>query len=222
MEIARARRRPKTDIGTDNGKPAPRRRMQPNERREQILNEAIALFTEHGFEGTTRQLSDRIGVTQPLLYKYFPAKRDLVEAVYDRVYIGRLKPHWARLILDRKVPILERTTRFYLEYAEAILTREWVRLFVFAGLQGEDLNRRYLKQLGRTLIEPLRDEIAAAARRQHGAEARVPSLDDMWVHHGGIFYLGIREHIYGMGPPADGSQAIVDAVRRFLDSFDAK
>lgn len=194
--------------------------MPADERREQILTEAIAFFTEDGFEGATRELSERIGVTQPLLYKYFPTKRDLIDAVYERVYLRRLKPHWTALILDRGVPILERMTQFYIEYADAVLTREWVRLFMFAGLQGEDLNLRYLKQLELTIIEPLRCEITIAQRDTFGSEAKVPSIDDIWVHHGGMFYLGIREHVYGVGQPTDRRQTIIDAVRRFLDSFD--
>lgn len=198
---------------------ATRRRMSPDERREQILTEAITFFTEHGFKGTTRQLSEQAGITQPLLYQYFPTKRDLIDAVYERIYLRRLQPHWKKLIVDRTIPIGDRMTRFYLEYADAVLTREWVRLFVFAGLQGEDINQRYLTQLERTIIVPLMTEITHAARKQNGARAKVPSADDIWAHHGAMFYLGIREHIYGVGAPSDRRKTIVDAVERFVSSF---
>jgi hypothetical protein len=34
-----------------------------------------------------------------------------------------------------------------------------------------------------------------------------------------MFYLGIREHIYGVGAPSDRRKTIVDAVERFVSSF---
>ena len=196
-----------------------RRRLTPAQRRDQIVRGAIAFFTERGFAGTTRELSERIGITQPLLYKYFKTKRDLVEAVYAEVYLGRLQPHWPRLVRNRRLPVRERMTTFYHEYANAILTREWLRLFLFAGLEGEDLNRRYLQRLGTTIIEPLHAEITQAIRRKTGKRSTVPSLDDLWVHHGGIFYLGVREHIYGLPATSDRASAITNAIDRFLRAY---
>jgi AcrR family transcriptional regulator len=195
------------------------RRLSPAERREQIIEAAIAFFSEVGFEGRTRDLSSRIGVTQPLLYKYFPTKRALVEEVYARLYLGRLRPHWPELIRNRSLTVRERMTQFYLEYADAILTREWVRLFMFAGLEGKDLNRRYLKRLSDTVLQPLHGEIVDAIRATHGVRAAAPSMDDLWIHHGGFFYIGVRQHIYGLSPPKDISQAIESAVDRFLAAY---
>jgi AcrR family transcriptional regulator len=45
------------------------RRPDPEERRRQILEAAIAYLAECGFAGQTRELSRRIGITQPLLYR---------------------------------------------------------------------------------------------------------------------------------------------------------
>ncbi len=193
--------------------------MSPDERREQILSEAIAFFAEHGIAGTTRELSQRLRVTQPLLYNYFPTKQDLLNAVFERIYSVRLEPRWSRFIVDAKIPLRERMTTFYVEYSSAILTREWVRLFVFAGLQGDDLNRRYIGELSSAIIAPMHAEIVKGIRRKHGAKAKQPTMNDMWVHHGGIFYLGIREYVYGLGAGHNRKKAIVDSVARFLDGF---
>jgi hypothetical protein len=35
----------------------------------------------------TRDLARRLGVTQPLLYRYFPSKDDLIKEVYRTVYL---------------------------------------------------------------------------------------------------------------------------------------
>jgi AcrR family transcriptional regulator len=41
-----------------------RKRFAPDERRQMIVDEAAAFFSEVGLEGTTRELSQRLGVTQ--------------------------------------------------------------------------------------------------------------------------------------------------------------
>ena len=53
---------------------AKRRRLSPTVREQQIVDEAIQFFAEVGFGGRTRELAKRIGITQPLLYRYFPTK----------------------------------------------------------------------------------------------------------------------------------------------------
>lgn len=45
----------------------------------------MGLFASKGIEGTgLREIADRIGVSQPALYHYFPSKNALVDAVIDR------------------------------------------------------------------------------------------------------------------------------------------
>jgi AcrR family transcriptional regulator len=47
------------------------RRLSPEEREQQIVEKAIQHFTRNGFGGSTRELARQIGVTQPLLYRFF-------------------------------------------------------------------------------------------------------------------------------------------------------
>jgi len=189
---------------------ATRRRLDPAARREQILAAATEYFAEVGFDGPTRDLARRAGVTQALLYRYFPAKAALLEAVFERVYLGRLDPAWVPALQDRAVPLEARLRRFYEGYTTAIFTAEWMRIFMWAGLAGEVLNRRYLDHVGERLLAPLREEIAASP----GLMA--PSMEDMWNLHGGIVYIGIRRFIYHLPTPEDPAPAIAAAVRRFL------
>jgi hypothetical protein len=73
-----------------------------------------------------------------------------------------LEASWEKMISDRAVPLKSRLVNFYREYAEVILTYEWIRLFMFAGLKDLGLNARYLKMLRERVfekvIEELRDE----------------------------------------------------------------
>ena len=188
-----------------------RRRLDPAARREEIIRAAVAYFAEVGFGGPTRELAQRAGVTQALLYKYFANKAELREAVFERVYLGRIAPHWLPELRDRSLALRQRLCRFYGEYTQAIFTYEWMRIFMWAGLDGDALNRRYLEHLNGLLLTPMRGEVLAEA-----AGRWVPEMEDVWNLHGGIIYLGIRRFIYHLPVPEDVTPVIEAAVGRFL------
>jgi AcrR family transcriptional regulator len=59
-------------------------RMKSGDRRASIVTEAIRLFAEKGFRGTTtRELASALGVTEPVLYQHFKTKRDLYTAIIE-------------------------------------------------------------------------------------------------------------------------------------------
>ncbi|POF32157.1 TetR/AcrR family transcriptional regulator [Roseibium marinum] len=191
-----------------------RRRLPPQERRQQIIDGAVAFFAEVGFDGKTRDLAKRLGVTQSLLFNYFATKDELIEAVYEQVYLNRLAPDWPDRLTDRSVPLRGRLLAFYSEYSTLIFQYEWMRIFMSSGLSGAELNRRYLKHLGDVILRPLLGEIEFAAR-----SGEIPTMEDIWNLHGGIVYIGIRQHIYRTPCPDDPSVAITRAVDRFLLAF---
>ena len=77
------------------------RRLSPDDRRKEFVAKATEFFAEEGFGGGTRALARRLGVTQPLLYRYFPSKDDLIKEVYRTVYLEPLDTGWERLLTDR-------------------------------------------------------------------------------------------------------------------------
>ncbi len=192
-----------------------RRRLPPQERRQQIVDGAVTFFAEVGLEGKTRDLAKRLGVTQSLLFNYFATKDDLIEAVYKQVYLNRISPDWPNHLIDRTVPLRQRLLDFYNEYSALIFQHEWMRIFMFSGLAGAELNRRYLEHLGGVILRPLLTEVDALA----DGKMR-PTMEDIWNLHGGIVYIGIRQHIYRMPGPDDPTDAIARAVDRFLKCFD--
>ncbi|TDV52190.1 TetR/AcrR family transcriptional regulator [Actinophytocola oryzae] len=63
-----------------------RRRLEPDERREQILACAIQLFGEHGYATvSTTELARQAGVARGLINHYFGTKRDLYLEVVRRL-----------------------------------------------------------------------------------------------------------------------------------------
>src|ERR1700755_1038957 len=51
-------------------------------KRERILEEAVKLFYERGFSGTTLDdIATELGVTKPFIYTHFRSKVELLEAI---------------------------------------------------------------------------------------------------------------------------------------------
>lgn len=201
-----------------NAERAARQRLTPAEREKQIVDGAIRFFAEVGFEGQTRELAKRLGITQPLLYRYFPSKDSLIERVYLEVFVKRWQPHWDLLIVDRSRSLHDRLTQFYREYTRAIFNYEWVRIFMFAGLKGVNINERYLGIVREKLLRPVCTEL----REMAGLVSTdvVPLTDEelelAWDLHGGMYYMGIRQWIYHLTVPDDLDGHIDRVVGTFL------
>ena len=198
--------------------PAPTRRLNPEEREEQIVQKAIRYFAAHGFSASTRELAREIGVTQPLLYRYFPSKDALVDRVFDEVYLSRWNPDWEDWLKDRSMPLKQRMFLYYKDYARIILKNEWIRIFIFAGLTREGINNRYLTRMREKIFElvlqELRHEfgISAPSAEQHEMEVEL-----VWALHASIFYIGVRKWVYGLPVPKDIDKLIELKVASFLD-----
>jgi AcrR family transcriptional regulator len=59
--------------------------LGPERRRPEVLDAALDLFLEHGYDGTSMQaVADRAGVTKPVVYACFPGKDELFRALLAR------------------------------------------------------------------------------------------------------------------------------------------
>lgn len=57
------------------------RRLQPEERRRQLLERGAELFARHSYdELSMREIAREVGISKPLLYHYFPSKRAFFQA----------------------------------------------------------------------------------------------------------------------------------------------
>jgi AcrR family transcriptional regulator len=198
-----------------------RKRLSSSERRQDFINQAIEFFAEEGFESSTRGLAKKLGVTQPLLYRYFPSKEDLISEVYDSVYVNRWRPEWEPLLRDRSRPLSDRLNTFYNVYTDVIFNREWMRIYLFSGLKGVDINRRYMQLVRQRILEPILIE----ARVEFGlpdVPAKDCEVEFAWIMHGGIFYYGIRDLIYESAISTDKEQVISDALTAFMAGLEVK
>ena len=81
------------------------------ERREQILEAAVRLWTDHGFEGTTLDaIAREAGIAKGTVYLYFATKEDLLAGAVERWSllpdVAALGPELADLPLREAIPRL--------------------------------------------------------------------------------------------------------------------
>ena len=173
--------------------------MPPAERKAMILARAIDFFAEYGLTAQTRALAAACGVAQRLLYRYFPSKAALLDEVYHEAIVSPFKAVWLVQLKDRTRPIEARLVDFYRAYYSTVLTRKWLRLFLYASLAEAKMAPDYNDAIVHELLETIVAETA------HALKVELPS-DRVLLHemgyalHGAVSHFAIRRHIYASEP----------------------
>jgi AcrR family transcriptional regulator len=207
-----------------HGKPRPggkaNGRIPLRERRERILEMASDFFAEYGLTAQTRALADACGISQRLLYRCFPSKGALIHEVYRRDIAGPFQATWLARLEDRSRPVAERLNEFYREYYDAVLTRRWLRLFLYASLAEIDMAPTYIAEVITRMLEVIVAE--ACAERGVRAPARRQVRHELgWLLHGAVSHLAIRRHIYANTNPTPVEEVIAMHVEMFLAGLTA-
>ena len=129
------------------------RRLPPEERRAQILERAYYFFSEYGLTGQTRHLASACGVSQRLLYRYFPNKAALVEAVYKDRFARPFDEAWLKELAGGGGIVRTRLIVFYKRYAENVLTRRWLRLALYSALADNPFAGPYTESIMRGILD---------------------------------------------------------------------
>ncbi len=210
----------KTQSKTPADKETPRKRLSTQERERQIIDGAVAFFSEFGLNGQMRELATRIGITHPLLFHYFPNKSALIQRVYEEVYLGRWKQEWELWIKDRSQPIEARLIRVYTDYAKTVLTKEWVRILIYSALSDRYIPDHYFRLLRQRMLRPILRETRVSFGLAANASPSEAENELLWGLHGGVFYIGVRRWIYGHAFPKNLEKVIGDRVRAYLLAAD--
>jgi len=139
-------------------------RVTAEDRRGQILKVATELFADQGFKGTTtRQIADRAGVNEAIIFRHFPTKEELYWAVIEHKC---QEGHGRKIVRDRLAgsgshhEIFAGIAEDFLRSRERDFTLG--RLLLFTALENHRLSHRFF----RSHIAELYEELAQYIRQQ--------------------------------------------------------
>lgn len=200
---------------TDSNPEKLRRRLPRHEREKLIVAEAVRFFAEVGFEGQTRELARRLGVTQPLLYRYFPDKEALVGRVHQEVFLNSWNSAWESGLTDQSRPLAERLIEFYRHYIGMAFSYERVRIAMFAGLKDCRIAGLHIAFITEHLLRP----VARALRAEAGLPPEEVGAAEIALAaglHGAIAFIGVRRWIYAVVAADDVDPQVVDIIHSFI------
>jgi AcrR family transcriptional regulator len=166
-------------------------RLRADARRETIIDAAIALFSEKGFRrATIRDLSAAVGVSEPVVYEHFRTKRELYEAIMDRMADAAIEelnslmaPHLS--VQDSRSFLLGLTRAMVAWFSNQ---PGFVRLLLSNALERESLSRRFHARLRKQLVEVLGAFMEGRIRADSGVtldpEVVAHTFICMAAHHG--------------------------------------
>ena len=214
----------KTSLPKDVGSVKPRRktvRLPKEERKQQILTKAYEFFSEYGLTAQTRALAESCGVSQRLLYSIFPNKAALLAAVYEAEISGPIKAVWFEMLKDRKIPVEARLIGFYKDYYAVILTRRWLRFFLYTSLAEESIAPKYIQLIVAQLVELIVKEVAHEKGLSLKGSDTALIQEVGWSLHGAVSHLAIRRLIYGDTRPVEVGSVIEVQVKIFVNGLSA-
>jgi AcrR family transcriptional regulator len=189
---------------------APTTETEPMSTRERILNVALDLFIEKGFDKTSlREIAEQLGVTKAALYYHFASKEDILMALHLRLHefgfvalskLGDQEPTpalWADL-LDEIVDQMLAHRKIFLLHERNQAAFENLHREEQHDVAHEDLQAKFRQLLSDSRLS-VRDRVRMAA--SFGAVM------------GGIFMSG---DAFGDVPSSELSQILRDAVGDLL------
>jgi AcrR family transcriptional regulator len=179
------------------------KRMPADARKAVILREAGGFFARNGFAASTRDLADQIGVRQALLYKYYPSKEALIEAVFDRILNERTTGGGGRLNADQSTSLTDRILRFY-ETMAALADGSGTRLASRAALEDLPVTARLAAFLARNLFMPVLDELRTVEGLPSLANRTLMRGEfEIMAFHAGAMFANLRRGLDNLPAPED-------------------
>jgi len=192
-------------------------RLTSDERRQAILDAVKNVFAQNGFDGTTtKELATAAGVSEALLFKHFPNK----EALYDAVIESSSdEPGFAEIVsnrfLDQKpsagtlIAIVHFMISHFVKCCDLNKTI-MDRLAVQSLLADGEFMRRTIKKVAATWIHKFEECVDAA--REAGDLRETPVRTDLrfWFTHHLAFCL--RLHLDMPEDPALNYKASTDKL----------
>ncbi len=194
-------------------------RKSAPDRRECILQGATEVFGQKGFRGaTTREIAQRLGISEALIFKYFPSK----EALY-RAIIQKKIDQSEKMLFPKDAIQTKDDRRVFRSIASYLISQNtddhtFLKLIHYSALEGHELSKIFFEtQWGKTrfLSKYIRQRIKEQAFQ------KVPPLLAARAFIGMIIYYVQSQELYGMKSHFNFSRKrVVDTfVEIFLDGL---
>ena len=183
-----------------------------------MLDAALDLFSEKGMGITIQALADRVGVTQPLVHRYFRTRADLIAGIREKIQFAHWDPGWREGLVDRSRPLQERILDFYGRYLPHIYSARWYRGFWYAALTDPSFAQEFLARVHDELLL----SIVGEARVSFGFPdiERLPAtpreIELVWGMHSTNVFIGIRRYVYQTEVSPDLPTTVRDQTRAYL------
>ena len=180
------------------------KRVPASERRKQILKVAQRIFSRQGFRGTTtRQIADRAGVNEAIVFRYFKSKEDLYWSVLDdmcRAAPGRQELEAIAAAHPGGKSTGAEEEKVFAVIAEGILKRSKKdnglgRLLFFSALERHSLSARFFKTYVASYCEALAAYINS--RIETGVFRRLDALLAARGFVGMVYYHHVMQELFG-------------------------
>jgi TetR/AcrR family transcriptional regulator len=169
-------------------------RMSGGERREQILETAVRLFSQNGFNGTTtKEIAAAAGVSEAMVFRHFSSKDALYEAILDtKSCQGESQFPWTtnKVLLDA----MARKDDYEVFYNIALHAMNkhqsdqgFMRLLLYFALEEHALASKFFKEFVTRIYKFIGDYIktrqADGAMRDLEPNIAVRAFMGMLLHH---------------------------------------
>jgi TetR/AcrR family transcriptional regulator len=197
-------------------------RLTAPDRRLQLIEAAIDLFSRKGFAGTTtKEIALAAGVSEAIIFRHFATKRDLYTAIIEH----NIHSTRARQVLAGIEACMNRRDDEGLFRLIAKEIIEWHRkdarfdkLMLHASLEGHELATIYLREFGLPMFATLR---AYLDRRQRSGALRHIDSGAMIVAIAGMahHYVLNAENADPQGLNLKDEQAVEAFTRIMMDGI---
>jgi TetR/AcrR family transcriptional regulator len=188
-------------------------RLPADQRRLNLIQTAIDLFSRKGFSGTTtKEIATAAGVTEAIVFRHFATKRDLYTAILEHKLTGAEVEAWTaqaqefmsrgddeglfRLLMSAIIEQSAKDPRFE-------------RLVLFAALEGQELAVLH-HQTAAPIVKTIKDYIAT--RQDSGAiRPGNPAIILMAIAGVAKFYAA-QKYIYQSCPTQQSDAEITEVL----------
>ncbi|MBM4122472.1 MAG: TetR/AcrR family transcriptional regulator [Nitrospira sp.] len=195
-------------------------RSSGQERQASIISAAASLFAAKGFKGTTtREIARTAGISEALVFKYFPTKRALYAAILaEKAPLAQLLAvveEAARKGDDDRVFSLIASHRIRRASDPTLL-----RLLLFSSLEGHDLSDMFFRNQHRVFYDYLAGYITTRIR--DGVFRPVDPLLAARAFAGMVVHHRLLHEIFQVPAHRSPEDAVADYVTLFLDGLRAE